>query len=169
MTLVGWDVELPLGRFEHLQLICESTKAVLPNSDSEYYDDYLSALEHARQLNHRVVQEQIRQSQSQGWVEVPFTLAHKQEAMRADKVGNYAAAAMQLLYQLTRNQKIAWAVMQHETIVHVRARCPQKQLDELTYQVWYHKQLYELKEIGGVLLEGNLMVCESGLWFEAKK
>ena len=35
-------------------------------------------------------------------------------------------------------------------------------------KIRYHKQLYDLKQLGGTLLEGVLMVCESGLWFEAK-
>jgi hypothetical protein len=88
--------------------------------------------------------------------------------MMADRVGNYAAAATQLQYQLSQNQKQVWAVIQQGTIMHVRSRYPQKDLDELTYQVWIHRQLHQLKEMSGILLEGQLMICESGLWFEAK-
>ncbi|MBI1422209.1 MAG: hypothetical protein GC149_02000 [Gammaproteobacteria bacterium] len=66
---------------------------------------------------------------------------------------------------LTRNCKRAWVIARQGTITHVRARYPDKTLDELTYQVWYHTQLHQLHLLDGVLLEGNLMICESGLWF----
>lgn len=168
LTLVGWETDLPVGRFEHLELICESSKNILPDSGSEFYDAWQSALQHARQANNLVLGQQVRHNQSKGWYRVPFELAPNRQAMQADSVGNYAAAAMQLHYQLTRNRKQAWVIIQRETVTHVRARYPKIELDVLTYQVWYHKQLHELTEMGGTLLEGQLFVCESGLWFESK-
>lgn len=169
MTLVGWEEDLPIGRFEHLELISESEKNILPERDSVFYEAWQSALQHARQANHIILEQQVRQHQSKGWVLVPFELAHDQEAMKADQFGNFIAAAMQLYYQLTQNRKQVWVVIQCGSVVHVRARYPQKELDELTYQVWYHKHLHELKEMGGTLSEGHLIICESGLWFKAKK
>lgn len=168
LTLVGWDADLPAGRFEHLELICESSKYSLPDSGSEDYDAWQSALYRARQANQHMLEMQISCNQSNGWICVPFELAHNRETMVADHVGNYAAAAMQLHYQLTQNQKQAWVVVRRGRIVHVRARYPKRQLDELTYQVWYHRQLHELNEMEGTLLEGELMICESGLWFDVK-
>lgn len=168
ITLVGWEEDLPIGRFEHLELICELAKNILPECDSEDYASYQSALHNARQANRLILEQQVRYHQSKGWLLVPFELAHNQEAMQADRFGNFTTAAIQLNYQLTRHRKQAWAIIQRGSIVHVRARYPKKALDELTYQVWYHKQLYELKEMDGTLLEGHLMICESGLWFEAK-
>ena len=167
LTLVGWATNLPLGRFVHLELICESAKNILPDSDSEYFGSYQSALQHAHQANNLMLEQQVRYNQTKGWYRVPFDLAHDQQEMKADSVGNYAAAAMHLHYQLTRNRKQAWVIIRHGTVVHVRARYPKKQLDEFTYQVWYHKQQHELNKMSGTLLEGNLMICESGLWFAA--
>ena len=51
LTLVGWDAELPLGRFEHLELICESKENRLPERTSEDYHTWQTALHHARQSN----------------------------------------------------------------------------------------------------------------------
>jgi hypothetical protein len=168
LTLVGWEEDLPIGRFKHLELICELSKNILPAPDSKDYDAWQSALDHARQANQLMLQEQVQHHQSKGWLQVPFELAQQKETMMADRVGNYAAAATQLQYQLSQNQKQVWAVIQQGTIMHVRSRYPQKDLDELTYQVWIHRQLHQLKEMSGILLEGQLMICESGLWFEAK-
>jgi len=168
MTLVGWDEDLPVGRFEHLELICESANNNMPEYDTKGFASYQLALHNARQANQRIVEQQVRHYKSKGWILVPFELSHDHEAMKADSMGNFSAAAMKLHYQLIKNRKRAWAVIQRDSVVHVRARHPQKKLDELTYQVWYYKQLNELNELGGMLLEGHLIICESGLWFEAK-
>jgi len=167
LTLVGWETDLPVGRFEHLALICESAESILPDKKNEYYEAWQAALQQARLANNLLLEQQVRQYQARGWYRVPFELADDREVVKADSVGNYAAAAMQLHYQLTRNCKQAWVILQSEEIVHVRARHPRKALDELTYQVWYHQQQHQLQMLGGTLLEGNLISCESGLWFEA--
>lgn len=168
LTLVGWASDLPIGRFEHLELIGESANNSLPNSASDYYAAYHAALQTAREANTLLLEQKIRHHQSQGWYRVPFDLASNRQALQADSVGNYAAAAMQLHYQLTQNRRQAWAILRHGTIVHVRARHPEARLDELTYQVWYHQQQQQLNELGGMKLEGDLMTCESGLWFMVK-
>jgi len=168
MTLVGWEEDLPVGRFEHLELICELANNILPERESEDYASYQSALHNARQANRLMLEQQVRYHEAQGWLRVPFELAHNQEAMQADSFGNFTTAAMQLCYQLTQNRKQAWAIMQRGKVEHVRARYPKKALDEFTYQVWYHTQLHQLNQIGGTLLEGTLVICESGLWFEVK-
>lgn len=168
LTQVGWASDLPVGRFDHLALVGESVNNRLPDSTSEYYAAYHAALQRAREANGHLLAQQVRHHQSQGWYRVPFELASNRQALQADNVGNYAAAAMQLHYQLTRNRKPAWAIILQETIVHVRARYPQEHLDELTYQVWYHQQLQQLSKQDGTVLEGELMTCESGLWFMVK-
>jgi len=169
LTLVGWESDLPVGRFEHLALIGESANHVLPDSGSEYYAVWQSALRHARQANRHMLERQVRVNQAKGWYRVPFGLAHDRSAMRADSVGNFAAAAIQLQYQLARNSKQAWAIIIDGMVTHVRARYPKKALDELTYQVWYHKQMHELNKLGGKLFEGTLIICESGLWFNMQQ
>lgn len=166
LTQVGWETDLPVGRFEHLALVCELTDNNLPEISDEYYPAYQSALQRARQANHLMREQQVRHNQAKGWYIVPFDLAHHSQALEADNVGNYAAAAMRLHFQLTQKTKQAWAVIQAGAIMHVRARHPRKELDELSYQVWYHQQCSQLEEIGGTLLEGKLVICESGLWLE---
>jgi len=168
MIQVGWDADLPRGRYEHLAVICNSTSYCLPDRDSNEYQAYQSALHEARQVNQRVLAEQVRRNQAKGWMPVPFDLAENPDTMIADRVGSFADAAMQLQHQLTQKQKVVWAVVQDRLIIHVRSRHSKKQRDDLTKQVWYHNQLNELGQLGGTLFEGELMVFESGLWFRKK-
>lgn len=166
LTLVGWAADLPIGRFEHLKLIGDAVGNALPEPGDEYYETYQSALENARQANTQCLEQQVQLLQSKGWLRVPFELANAKHAVQTDTVGTYTAAALRLHFQLTHNCKQAWAILQEGTVAHVRARHPRYALDELTYQVWYHQQLQQLKQMGGILTEGELKVCESGLWFE---
>lgn len=168
LTQVGWETDLPVGRFEHLELICELTENRLPDTNSDYYAAYQSALDSAREANTLMLERQVRHNIIKGWYIVPFALAQRRQVLEADSFGNYSAAAMQLHFQLTQNDKQAWAVIQGGEVVHVRARFPAKELDELSYQVWYHQQCHQLENIGDAVLEGNLLICESGLWFDAK-
>ena len=165
LTQVGWETDLPIGRFEHLEVVCELNDNRLPNLDNEHYVEYQAALLSARETNASMLDEQSRHHMTKGWLFVPFELSPKGPLLVADIFGSFSAAAMKLLFQLTHNTKQVWAVLQDGCIVHVRSRRPTKNLDELSYQVWYHQQLHQLEKIGGKLLEGNLMVCESGLWF----
>lgn len=166
LTMVGWETDLPVGRFEHIELICDSLENILPEIGSEYYEAYQSALHQACQENRILLEQQVQQNLSKGWCRVPFELAGNQDVMEADQFGNYAEAAMQLHYKLTQNCKQAWAVIQEGNVVHVRGRYPQKPLDELTYKVWYHRQQHQLGQVEGTLYEGKLVTCESGLWFQ---
>jgi hypothetical protein len=165
LTHVGWETDMPVGRFEHLVLICESEVLCMPEPHSEHYGVYCMALQRARALNAELLDEQIHQYLAKGWQRVPFELATDPQVMRPDDVGNYTSAAMQLHYQLTHNRRQAWAVTAEQGIVHIRPRNPSRQLDTLTYQVWYHRQLQELQSIGGRIEAGILLVAESGLWF----
>ncbi len=165
LTQVGWETDLPVGRFLHIALICELAENILPETGSEFFAAYQTALHQAREANYLMLQQQIQHNQARGWHRVPIELASHHEVLKPDSIGNYAAAAMQLHFHLTHNTKQAWAVLRNEVIVHVRASQPRKELDELTYQVWYQQQRTQLQEIGGTLLAGNLIICESGLWF----
>ena len=165
LTQVGWETDLPLGRFEHLALICEVRDNALPGLNCEYHAAYRAALQQARLANTRLLQQQVQHNQARGWYRVPLELARQEKVLQADSVGSYSAAAMQLLFLLTHNCKQAWAVIQAEEIIHLRARQPAKALDELSYQVWWHQQRHQLEVMGGRLLEGELLICESGLWF----
>lgn len=164
LMLVGWASDLPIGRFEHIQLIGESAGHTLPEPDGVLFEEYQFALELARQANAQSLAAQVQLHQSQGWLQVPFALVNDSQAMHADSVGVFTAAAMQLHFRLAQNCKQAWAVLTDDKIVHIRARFPQQQLDELTFQVWYHQQLAQLNAMGDNILEGTLIVSGSGLW-----
>ena len=166
LTLVGWETDLPMGRFEHLELICELNDAILPDLGDECYAAYQAALQCARQANSIMLAQQIRHNKAKGWYPIPFELAASPLASEADSLGHFTTAAMQLHFQLTRNFKQVWVVVKGEEIIHVRSQRPARELDELSYQVWYHHQFHQLKRMGGTVLEGNLIICESGLWFD---
>lgn len=164
LMLVGWSDDLPLGRFEHLSLICETVSAVLPAKDSEQYIFYQAAMETARNSNFKVIEQQSEDNRQRGWYEVPFALIDNISGMPPDDIGSYAAAAIKLQYQLAGHCRQVWATALEGKIIHVRARYPKKELDALTAQVWYFRQLDELQAFSGQLLEGTLVACESGLW-----
>jgi hypothetical protein len=165
LTRVGWETDLPIGRFEHIELICEQHDNHLPlPHDSENYSLWQQAISRAREANTLFIQQQIQQLNSKGWWPIPFELSSHRGSLSADEFGNYSAAAMQLLFELTRNVRDAWAVIVDAHIVHVRSRQPLKTLDVLPYQVWYHQQQSQLASYGGHIIEGQLQTCESGLW-----
>jgi hypothetical protein len=107
LTLVGWEEDLPIGRFEHLEVICALAKNILPECDTEDYASYQSALQNARQANGLMLEQQTRQCQAKGWHVVRFELAHNPDAMKADSFGNFTTTTIQLHYQLTKNRKQA--------------------------------------------------------------
>lgn len=165
LTLVGLESELPIGRFKHLTLVCELEDNRLPALDNPYYAEYQAACLRAREANRLVLDAQIQQHNKSGWFAVPLSLSPHDPPLQADEFGNYFNAAMKLLFQLTHNNKQAWAVIQADRIVHIRSRQPPTDYDELSYQVWYHQQLHQLDQINGEIQQGSLLVCESGLWF----
>ncbi|MFO7602382.1 MAG: hypothetical protein R6X06_01050 [Gammaproteobacteria bacterium] len=162
---VGWETDMPVGRFAHLRLICEVDAPCLPPADPAHEAAYQAAMAEARRCNQALLEQQAQQQRAQGWHPVPPTLSPRQPPPAADEFGNATAAAMQLCFALTHNVPQAWAVLDQGEIVHVRARRPQRQLDALAYQVWYHQQQRQLHELGAQVLTGRLQVCASGLWF----
>jgi len=98
MAQVGWADDLPMGRFEHIRLICETGDHALPNADNPHFPAYHLACQAAREANAELIQQQIRRNLDQGWVLVPFGLAPGETRLAADEFGNYAAAASQLLF-----------------------------------------------------------------------
>lgn len=121
LTLVGRAADLLIGRFEHLKPVCYSAKNILPACDSEDYASYQSVLQNAHQANCLILEQQVRDHQAKGWALVPFELT---VTRKADSFGNLTTTVMQLYFQLTRNCKQAWPVVQQDCIVHVRARYP---------------------------------------------
>lgn len=166
MTLAGWDDDLPIGRFEHLALIDEVAIGDVPAPAlAQDHSPFACAVQRAREANAQRIVELQAEHAARGHRRVPFTLGHPDVNPCADEFGRYSDAAMQLGYALSGHQKQVWVVEQQQQLVHVRARFPQKRLDELTLQVWYYQQLHQLQQFKGQILEGQLLVCDSGLWF----
>lgn len=165
LVQIGWDAELPLGRFLHLALICESNNHTMPDVDSEHYPAYQAGIRQARKTNEAILRQQTHEYLNKGWYPVPLSLANPASPLCADEVGLLTNAAMQLHYQLTRNCKHVWVTIVNEHITHVRRREPNRKLDELSLQVWYHQQQHQLASMHGTVASGHLLVSESGLWF----
>lgn len=165
LTQVGWESDLPIGRFEHLELVCELDDIHLPDAGSKHYHEYQAACRRALQANIELLDLQSRSNEAKGWLLIPFELVDDEMRLRADAFGNCFAAAMQLMFYLTANIKDVWAVIQKNQVTHIRPRQPRKALDELSYQVWRHQQQHQLAQYQGEISKGRLVVQESGLWF----
>lgn len=165
LTCIGWDSELPPGRFSHLKVILEMQNQVLPDSRHACWNVYQNALAQARTANISHIKKIQQNHLDRGWHPVPFSLADDTTILQADESGIYTTAATQLRYKLAGHSQTVWAVISNEVIIHIRASEPKRELDELSLQVWHHHQRHQLSEMGETLLQGHLHVCESGLWF----
>lgn len=162
---VGFHSELPLGRFEHIALICEVPSCTPVQPDSPFFAEYAAACEIACQLNHQLVEQQQQQNQLQGWLNVPLDLGEPQSTIQGDEFGSYEVQAQKTLYRLTRNVTEVWACVSDNQVRHIQSRYPPREMEMLDYQVWKHHQLAKISELPGVIATGRLIVQESGLWF----
>lgn len=168
MVRVGWAVDLPLGRFEHMELLAESAQCLILNQENPLFPIYHSACEKARKLNTLYLQQQAERLRHDGWL--PIDSRNLQptpsiDSNHSDEVGSFRTVAMQLLYSLTGNYPWVWCVTQDNTIVRVQSRKAPKPMEELEQQVWKHHTLNRLNKMQGETISGRLVVDESGLWF----
>lgn len=162
---IGWDTDLPPGRFVHLEVIGESAECHPLTRHSPHYASYQAACARARQLNAGELAKQIQTNIRRGRLPVPLDL-HADTSEQADEVGLYLSAAMQALHRLTANCREVWAVVARQAVIHIEPCRPVRAFDELAYQVWKHHTLSELQKLSGDIRAGKLIVQESGLWFE---
>lgn len=171
LTKVGWAVDMPLGRFEHVELLAECEHC-LPlqslNRGDPLFDVYQSACQRVRQLNQALLQQQRQQLIEVGWMPVDSGQLAQLDGLnfnQSDDFGSQQASAMQLLFALTANHPFVWCVEQNDRIVYVQSMQPPKEMEELERQVWKHHLLSQLSKMPGRLLIGKLLIKESGLWF----
>jgi len=167
---VGWAVDLPAGRFVHVEVIGEaqSCEAVthdgLPH-DSPLYENFLSACSRARNINRPLINEQKKANLAKGFLPVPLDLNDSKANTAPDIFGSYQEAAMSALFRLTSNFALAWAVINRQTVFHLRSCRPPQPMEELQFQVWKRHTLNALSQFPGEIIAGNLIIQESGLWF----
>jgi len=168
MVKVGWAVEMPLGRFEHLQLLAECDHCEPMHPQHQLFDIYRRACQHARRSNIAMLERQRQQLTDSGWLPIiRQRLPQLQDlsCQQEDEFGSLRLAAMQTLFQLSANHPFVWCVLDNGCIVFVQSSLPPKSMDELESQVWKHHCLSRMQQMPGQLLSGKLVVKESGLWF----
>ena len=162
---VGWAVELPLGRFIHIDLIAETPYCGPITHDSPIFADFQNACQRAREVNQPLIAAQNQDLAAKGCIPVPLDLHHSGADTAPDAFGNYHEAAMRAMFHLTANFATVWAVVNRHRIVQLRSCRPPKPMEELEYQVWKHYVLNQLAHTPGETSTGKLIVRESGLWF----
>jgi len=162
---VGWALELPLGRFKHIELLVETEELTILNSKNPHYAIYKKACIQTSELNYSLIHKEQQENQKIGWMQVELNLNDKSVKVIPDDFGCFNTLALKTRYRLSKNSSEVWAVVNNDKIVQIIARYPTKILPELEYQIWKHHHLDNLKPWGGVVHQGKLVVSFSGLWF----
>jgi hypothetical protein len=161
---VGWATDMPLGRFAHIEQVCETGHYPLDDRHPQYRL-YCLACRRARHLNQALIDDQHQSLVQQGCVPVPLTLNDASAEDGADEFGSYLSSAMRALFRLTANVTEVWALIAGQTVVALQSCQPPRPMEALEYQVWKNHCLAKLAEAEGNLAHGKLVVRESGLWF----
>ena len=162
---VGWDSEMPIGRFTHIELICQTASSETITPQHATYATYMAACHKAREFNAPLLEEQIRQALVKGWLSVPLDLQQALSAYKPDLFGCLQVCAQQARYRLCRNHPYVWCVLADGVVVNVRASTPPRVMEAVEFHVWEHQQQRQMQQIGDEILEGQLIALESGLWF----
>lgn len=162
---VNWASEMPLGRFDHIKLVCEARDCMPLSPDNPIYNDYQLACDTAKAINEPLLTMQIQECCAKGWLSVPLNLDQNHSDLLADDFGSYQTAAMRALFRLTANVIIVWAVVFEQSVTHIESCQPPKPMEELEYQVWKHHVINRLSKMTGTTIAGKLIVNETGLWF----
>ncbi len=163
---VDWASHIPLGRYTHIETIFESEAVVPVSPGCSFFEIYQRACERAQAINAPLLAEQNTQNLAAGWLPVPMDLNDPAVDTTADSVGLYHATAAQSLYRLSGNIVEVWAVSERNAVSQISARFPAKPLEPLEFQVWKLHHLKKLEQYPGDLIQGVLVVQESGLWFQ---
>ncbi len=162
---VGWSSELPLGRFQHIELVTESETLSVLNSKNPLYPVYVAACSRVSDLNASLINTEKADKNALGWLSVCLDLNENSIEVLPDEFGCFNALALKTRYRLSKNSSEVWAVIHDRTVLQVESRYPRKKLAELQYQIWKHHQLEKLSQFGGEIAQGKLSVSFSGLWF----
>lgn len=162
---VGWTSELPLGRFEHFELLIETENLTDLNPENPSYSIYIAACNRVSMLNSALIVKEREHNQSLGWRNVLLSLNDITVQILPDKFGCYSNLATKTRYRLSKNSRDVWAVIKDNEVLHIVTRYPFDKLPELKYQIWKYNQLDKLNQFGADVCQGRLVVCSSGLWF----
>ena len=162
---VGWAVDLPIGRFIHVELIGESASCGPISQNSPLFDQFRQACRRAKTINQPLITAQQCSLRAKGCVAVPLNLNDADAVTDPDEFGIFHEAAMTALFRLTANFTTVWAVVNEQTISQLHSCRPPKAMEELEYQVWKQYILNQLAQYPGQITAGKLIVQESGLWF----
>jgi hypothetical protein len=169
MARVGWAVELPIGRFIHIDVICSSPVCAPILADDPLFPDYQTACHRARLHNAPLLEEQRRNNLANGWLPVPLTLHGSDTDPQPDDFGCYQLCAMQAMFRLSANERAVWAGISTDSITHIVPRRPLRPMQELEYHVWKHDILQRLSQRTEQVIRGELVVQASGLWFKPQR
>jgi hypothetical protein len=162
---VGWAVDLPIGRFIHVDLIAETPQCGPISPTHPLYKAFSQACRRAREINQPLIIDQADHLRAQGYLPVPVDLNDTTAATGPDAFGCFHEAAMAALFRLTANYASAWAVVRHHAVIQLHSCRPPREMSELEYQVWKQFVLKQLRQYPGDIITGKLSVRESGLWF----
>ncbi len=162
---VGWASELPLGRFKHFELLLETENQAVLTPKNPDYSVYQDASNQVSELNQALILKETQEKKAVGWYFVPLNLNDTTVKILPDEFGCFNISASKTRYRLSKNSSEVWAVITENEILQVEARYPVQKLTQLKYQIWKNYKLDKLKQHGGIIKQGKLVVCFSGLWF----
>lgn len=162
---VGWDSDMPIGRFAHIELICETASSEPIGPQHEFFAAYTAACQKACELNSPLLEKQIQQAISKGWLAVPLDLHGSDSAIDSDLFGRRQVLAMHTRHRLCANKPQVWCVLDAGVVVDVRACDPPRRMEPVEFHVWQHQQHQQMQAYGDEIRRGQLIAQESGLWF----
>ena len=162
---VGWDSDMPIGRFAHIEVICETASSEPIGPTHELHDAYTTACQKACAFNAPLLEEQCQHATARGWLPVPLDLHRSTQIIGADVFGSQQVCAMQTRHRLCGNQPQVWCVLAAGVVVDVRACEPPRRMEPVEFHVWQHQQRQQMQTYGDEIRRGQLIAQESGLWF----
>lgn len=88
LHVVGWDSDMPIGRFRHVEVICETQCSQRIGPHSENHALYLAACDKARTLNIPILEQQVHEALRRGWIQIPLDLHATHSNISPDSFGN---------------------------------------------------------------------------------
>lgn len=162
---VGWDSDMPIGRFTHIELVCQTTSSEPIAPEHEFFADYTAACHKACALNAPLLEIQVQEAMAKGWLAVPLDLHRSTQRIEPDPIGSRQICAMQARHRLCDNQVLVWCVLADGVVADVRACKPSRKMEPVEFHVWQHQQHQQMRQYGKEILQGQLIALESGLWF----
>jgi len=162
---VGWDSDMPIGRFTHIEVVCQTTSSEPIVPEHEFFAEYTAACRKACNLNAPILEIQIQEAMAKGWLAVPLDLQRSTQTISPDPFGSQQINAMQTRHRLCGNQVQVWCVLAAGVVMDVRACEPPRKMEPVEFHVWQHQQHQQMRQYGEEILHGQLIAQESGLWF----